>query len=212
MRTRQPENPGTCSLCGAGSTPRKMLSHLATCAPAHDAPGRAETLVQLRFRPSGDSRYWLRLEAGADALLEDVDALLRKVWLECCGHLSAFFVGREELIMEAKVGSVFAVPGFRFDYKYDFGSTTILAGTVVGTRKGSLGTAQARLLARNNFVPQPCSKCSAPASAVCTACLESGEADNAFFCDRHSKDHRCSTWAFLPVVNSPRMGVCGYSG
>ena len=214
MTVRLPESPGTCSLCGAVSTPRKILSHLATCAPAHDASGRARAIVRRRFRSAGDPRYWLYLEASADALLEDVDYLLRKVWLECCGHMSAFFAGRrEELGMGEKVGAVLATPGFRFSHEYDFGSTTILAGRVGGTRKGSLGTDNVRLLARNDFEPESCSKCSAQASVVCSLCLDTGHVDQAYLCGEHSPDHHCSPWkTLLPVVNSPRMGVCGYGG
>ena len=167
-----------------------------------------------RFRSADDPRYWLYLEASADALLEDVDYLLRKVWLECCGHMSAFFAGRrEELGMQEKVGAVLATPGFRFSHEYDFGSTTILAGRVVGTRRGSLGTDDVRLLARNDFEPESCSKCSAQASVVCSICLETGKVDQAYLCGEHSPDHHCSPWeTLLPVVNSPRMGVCGYGG
>lgn len=35
--------------------------------------------------------------------------------------------------------------------------------------------------------------------------------ENPFYCDTHAAA-RGDEWAFLPVVNSPRMGVCGYTG
>jgi len=36
---------------------------------------------------------------------------------------------------------------------------------------------------------------------------------DAFFCDAHADEHRCDgEEAILPIVNSPRMGVCGYTG
>ena len=37
--------------------------------------------------------YWLHLDASAEATLEDLDGYLRKCWLECCGHRSAFRLG-----------------------------------------------------------------------------------------------------------------------
>ena len=33
-----------------------------------------------------------------------------------------------------------------------------------------------------------------------------------FFCATHASDHDCGAGMLLPVVNSPRMGVCGYTG
>ncbi len=31
--------------------------------------------------------------------------------------------------------------------------------------------------------------------------------ENPFYCEHHAEGEK---WIFLPVVNSPRMGVCGY--
>jgi hypothetical protein len=36
---------------------------------------------------------WLQLEAPAQATLADLDDRLRRIWLECGGHLSAFRLG-----------------------------------------------------------------------------------------------------------------------
>lgn len=37
--------------------------------------------------------------------------------------------------------------------------------------------------------------------------------ENPFFCETHAKRHECYNLdMLLPVVNSPRMGVCGYTG
>jgi hypothetical protein len=36
---------------------------------------------------------------------------------------------------------------------------------------------------------------------------------NTFVCARHAAEHTCADEeSFLPVVNSPRMGACGYTG
>jgi hypothetical protein len=74
---------GTCELCGHHDKETALVRHLATCAPAHDAGGAPETLVQLRVSTRGEPRYWLHVEARATSTLERVDALLRRVWLEC---------------------------------------------------------------------------------------------------------------------------------
>ena len=44
----------------------------------------------MRAEASGAPLYWLDLEIKTDSKLRQLDDLLRKVWLECCGHLSAF--------------------------------------------------------------------------------------------------------------------------
>lgn len=41
--------------------------------------------------------------------------------------------------------------------------------------------------------------------------------DSPFFCDLHAQQHAeerhdAEDYMFLPVVNSPRMGMCGYTG
>jgi len=90
-------NYGVCALCGLRATKTKMTAHVGACAAAHDEAGAPQPLVVLRFGPTGERRYWLIVEARADAQLAGVDALLRDVWLECCGHMSAFRVGRREL-------------------------------------------------------------------------------------------------------------------
>jgi hypothetical protein len=36
--------------------------------------------------------YWLRLEVPAATSLQNLDRFLRGIWLECCGHMSAFTI------------------------------------------------------------------------------------------------------------------------
>jgi hypothetical protein len=39
------------------------------------------------------------------------------------------------------------------------------------------------------------------------------EKENPFYCEEHAGDHGCEdAEMLLPVVNSPRMGMCGYAG
>ena len=124
--------------------------------------------------------------------------------------MSAFRVGRREVEMSAAVTAAFARPGIKLDYEYDFGSTTALAGKALGTREGCLGRAAVRLLARNDALDWRCASCSRPAAIVCPFCIDEGD---CLFCKTHADEHPCSAEeVYLPVVNSPRMGVCGYVG
>jgi len=203
-------NSGKCEVCGHSATKSELVRHLAQCAAAHDPNDATRILVQLHFESADDARYWIYVEARADATLQQVDALLRHVWLECCGHMSAFHVGQAEPSMRSKVGEVFRSKGLKFRHDYDFGTTTLLKGQVLGVRDGSLGRRAVRLLARNDPLVWPCAECGAPATVICPLCVDS---DTCLFCEAHAPEHPCAQEeVFLPVVNSPRMGVCGYAG
>jgi hypothetical protein len=112
--------------------------------------------------------------------------------------------------MSAQIGEALRPAGGELRYEYDFGSTTTLAITAVGERRGRIGRPAVRLLARNSPPALMCARCGKPATFICPYCL--GES-NGLVCDAHRSAHqREDEEAFLPVVNSPRMGVCGYTG
>ena len=224
---------GTCQLCQGTFSKAAMSRHLAKCLQSHPAAepasGKAKktrlfhVVVQGKYNP----QYWLHLEVPATATLQDLDAFLRHIWLECCGHLSAFTVqgttystaadfedpwGGEwddERDMDVEVGEVLQ-PGLQFSYEYDFGSTTDLTLKVVSEReaeakkKGSI-----RLLARNNPPLIPCGSCGKPATVVST---EEAWDESGWLCDECAKKRGIEEELCLPVVNSPRVGVCGYTG
>jgi hypothetical protein len=50
--------------------------------------------------PSG---YWLHLHADERATFKTLDTFLRKLWLECCGHMSEFFIGRQTIGMQRRL-------------------------------------------------------------------------------------------------------------
>lgn len=111
--------------------------------------------------------------------------------------------------MRAKIDEVFGRTGQKGTYDYDFGSTTRLTLERTGARNGRIGKQAARLLVRNDPLPWTCGACGAPATLVCCAHETDG---SPFVCDAHEADHECGDETFSPVVSSPRMGVCGYSG
>lgn len=187
-----------------------MVPHLATCVASNDKAGPSKPLIVLRIDAAYEPRYWVYVEARADARLRQLDSFLRHLWLECCGHMSAFYIDRRELPMSTIVGFAFRHTGTKVGYEYDFGSTTSLKGQVLSSREGSIGRQPVRLLARNEPLTWPCARCCAPAATVCPFCLD---ADDGLFCDMHAETHEhAGEEAYLPVVNSPRMGVCGYTG
>jgi hypothetical protein len=210
------KSTGTCALCHKEFSKVAMTRHLATCLQRLPRRGRAfHVLVEGRHAPV----FWLHVLV-ADVLLAHLDRFLRAIWLECCGHMSAFEIGGSfycsgadgaawdtgDENMEIQVRQVLR-PGLKFGYQYDFGSTTALALRVVG-QCASDTKEPVRLIARNNPPLFTCA-CGKPAIHICPECACSGE---AWLCVTCASDHECGEDMLLPVVNSPRVGVCGYTG
>jgi hypothetical protein len=194
------------------------------------------------------SAYFLSLWVDGETEMEEIDNFLRDIWLECCGHLSAFTspqakpqnvvdefhkMQRENPNMEAlelfdkwlaqnqkesneipmtrKAKAVFSKAP-KLKYEYDFGSTTSLQLIVLGEYKVKADD-RIVLLSRNEPLDWLCDSCKKlPATQICTAEWD-GE---IMFCDKCAKKHDKTCPDFedcaLPVVNSPRMGICSYTG
>lgn len=196
-------------------------------AGARRSPGAK--VLHLLVEGQGLPEYWMHLDVRADAPLKALDDFLRDTWLECCGHLSAFRIrgntyeldaleelledvdeGGEEptLRMDVPLGDVLR-PGMSFSHEYDFGTTTELKLKVLSEREARARGRSIRLLARNDPPAIPCESCGKPATKVCSQCIWDGA---GWLCDGCGRTHECEEEMFLPVVNSPRVGMCGYTG
>ena len=216
-----------------------MTRHLQTCAEKRrndqELVGRKKRLQRifhLKITATHGPAFWLHLEMDAEATFGELDAFLRRIWLECCGHLSEFTIaGRSntapppmdfmnspppmnfldwgvddaDSLMEESIGAVLA-PKARFDYTYDFGSITYLSGQVMGEREGVLRTPIA-ILSRNDPIELTCEECERrPAAYIDTE-------NYLALCDKCACDEDGEPGEMcLPLVNSPRTGVCAYSG
>jgi hypothetical protein len=161
--------------------------------------------------------FWLHIEMNSNSTLFDLDDFLKDIWLECCGHLSDFkiqgvrYIGYEDddmwgatpRSMGEPINKVLNVKD-TFEYVYDFGSSTCLQGKILAERDGVI-TKKVRILARNNLPALECNNCQDKATEICPFCDE-------IFCDKCITEHGCDEDVYLPIVNSPRMGVCGYTG
>jgi hypothetical protein len=119
-----------------------------------------------------------------------------------------FSIGREEVKKSKKLEFVLH-PEMRLIYEYDFGSTTELTLKVVSEVKSNIKTGDLEILARNDPPQIKCSNCDHLATRICTECIYEGA---GWLCDDCAEDHKCGEDMLLPVVNSPRTGVCGYVG
>ncbi|MDE3155545.1 MAG: hypothetical protein KGN76_10610, partial [Acidobacteriota bacterium] len=198
---------GICQLCQARVGKVAMGSHLRKCLQSRADRQPAPALI-VRAEAPGARMFWLDIASTLDAKLQGLDGLLRRIWLECCGHLSAFYGGeRTKVSMSRRLGEVLGAPGDCLGYEYDFGSTTELVVSHVdlidATVKGI------RVVARNEAPMWACEACGQPATKLCTQC---SDGEGGFMCEPHAAKHRCGAEMLLPVVYSPRMGVCGYVG
>ena len=120
---------------------------------------------------------------------------------------------RGEIPMGKKAKEVFS-KGLKLNYEYDYGSTTALEIITVEEFQNEAPQA-IFLLSRNEPSKIICSSCNTkPANVICTVCSYEEE---AMFCSTCAMNHvnECDDfeeYAAMPIVNSPRMGVCGYEG
>ena len=151
-------------------------------------------------------QYWLFVDIPLTSSLSTLDSFLRAVWLECCGHLSAFMWPGDyenEHGKNKKISSF--APGDVLQYDYDFGDTTTLIITFVEKTVRPAQRTAVRVLARNAPYEFPCERCGKPAKK-----LDMEEWPPVLLCAKCAKN--ADSEMMLPVVNSPRMGVCGYCG
>jgi hypothetical protein len=182
-------------------------------------PRKLHLVVEGRDLPM----YWMHLEVPASTTLATLDQFLRNTWLECCGHLSAFEIAGERYVVDAGMYDDFDMgeksmrvrldkvfnPGQTCFYEYDFGTTTELKLKVISERQAASKGNTIQVLARNVPPVILCEECGKPATEVCSQCIFDG---SGWLCDDCAEEHECGEEMLLPVVNSPRVGMCAYTG
>ncbi|MFH0837373.1 MAG: hypothetical protein V1870_04550 [Candidatus Aenigmatarchaeota archaeon] len=216
---------GKCLYCSEMLTKGGMSKHLQTCKSRdsffESIMNKDDTNVVFLIQISGGRDYWLFLEINSFSILSDLDLFLRNIWLECCGHLSCFTINGIEyhsdkesvrdlggVLMKAPLSRILN-PGLVFEHEYDFGTTTHLLLKVIEARHGKL-KAGIKLVSRNQAPIFECNLCKAKATEICDECK--CEDRKYLFCKTCAKKHECGDEMLFPIVNSPRVGQCGYTG
>lgn len=234
---------GFCRLCNRSYGKRQMSRHLTACweRRLRPEPGkRARRWFHLVVEGQYARDYWMHLQAPANRTFGELDSLLRAIWLECCGHLSAFSfpVKRPRR------------PGIPLDYG-------MLAGMLQGGGPGpwpdensddqlmseslqsklqlgvvfsheyDFGTTTKLVLrvAGEHTAPAvqgefkllarndpPAIPCSECHQPAAQICAECIHEGAGAFCDACASRHECGEEMLAPLINSPRAGVCGYCG
>jgi hypothetical protein len=199
-----------------------MARHLATCKEraaaiqaADGRPGTAVPLIHLQVQDAWGGDFWLQLEMSGTSTLKALDSYLRAIWLECCGHMSQFSAGGwrgGELGMGRKAAAVFE-PGTEIEHTYDFGTSSVTLIRAIAVREGKPTTRHPiALMARNAQPVYPCQECGGPATRLCAQCVYEDERHGTL-CDAHAQDHPHDDYGEpMPLLNSPRSGMCGYDG
>lgn len=76
---------GNCYLCGAELGKTAMKNHILK---EHNGPEDGQECCLLKIEGADDKDYWLYVDIPVNRTLSALDTFLRKIWLECCGHMS----------------------------------------------------------------------------------------------------------------------------
>lgn len=216
------ESRGVCTFCGEAFVKRSMTKHLTGCKKHQEAIETAnvgkpkeETLYHLVIQDTYLKNFWLHLEMNGSAKLKKLDDYLRDIWLDCCGHMSQFSIGGwggSEIAMSKSAQSIFDYSS-ELVHIYDFGTSSETLIKVVGKRTGKpLTKHPIMLMARNEMPVVTCMECEQTARWLCSECISEHDA-SGYLCDKHAKNHPHDDYGEpIELVNSPRMGMCGYEG
>jgi hypothetical protein len=204
---------GKCIYCDKFFEQSQMAKHLAAHLAALEKEAAVKTATTYCHVAVAAGEMFLHLLVKGTAKMKVIDGFLRDIWLDCCGHLSAFRHNRTNIGIGMLVQDVCA-PRTKLQHHYDFGTTTVVE--LVAHKQYQLALNEnIILLSRNEPLKLMCAPCKKkPATTLCTVC----NWDNyAFFCDACGEKHGATCddfadYAAMPVVNSPRMGECGYEG
>jgi hypothetical protein len=222
--SRKPQSRGKCQYCGEEAAKSGMARHLAKCDKRADSIQAVasgiqpeETIWHVRVQDAYGKDFWLDMEMRGSASLTTLDKYLRAIWLECCGHLSKFTVGGwggYDIGKSRKADDVFRKETDLL-HLYDFGTTSETEIHVISARRGRATTKHPiALMARNNMPERICQECDKPAAYLCMECLIEGDEEGEWFlCEEHAEEHPHNEYGEpVPLVNSPRLGMCGYDG
>jgi hypothetical protein len=225
------KSEGVCCYCNKTVSKQGMNRHVSThlTTMAKELPKDNKDRGKYYHISVTAAEMFLTVVVEDDTPFDDLDNFIRGIWLECCGHMSSFRASGVTIMdmtddfgfgfergtkpMTTKVGKVFK-KDMLLKYEYDFGSTTELKIKVMDKYTIPLQEDDILLISRNEPLPILCMTCEKEyAEEICSIHIY----EDGFFCKKCAKKHakECedfADYAKMPVVNSPRMGVCAYEG
>jgi len=207
------KSEGKCLYCEQTFSQNEIGKHLAQHLAEKektDTGNKAQTFSHVAVE---SNEMFLHILVKGSSTMKVIDTFLRNIWLECCGHMSSFGHNDFEISMTHKVQDVFT-PQVKIFHEYDYGTTT--KSFLKAMKNYQLDMKEnIVLLSRNEPLELMCGICKKePAINICSVCVWD---KYAFYCEKCSEKHakKCedfADYASMKVVNSPRMGQCGYEG
>lgn len=227
---------GKCQGCSTLISKRAFAKHLETCPMIQSYKNDQNFLFQIfdRFRPD---LYWMVVAAPPKLTLKELDSFLRSIWLGCCQHMSCFslpsnekefypyyfwnrsFMDRHRYALMNNYYLQDIFPEYSYlHYDFDFGNLSALKiefpPNYDNTSSDSSSTLvnDFQLLILNyppHYICDQC--CKLPLEVNCSICMRSF----CLKCLQSRRAHNCDifdTEDILPIINSPRVGKCGYTG
>jgi len=205
---------GKCYYCNKELTEKTIKRHMKNCSEIEkridekrttDGKLRNQFIISIKPKEGGN-KYCIYLSMDGALGLIHIDQFIRDIWVECCGHLSGFRIrGKfyQDNSLNNKIGDILNLDD-KFEYEYDFGSTTDLILEVIDIRLVPISFSQIEIIARNHDIKHECEICGAEAKYYsyekeeweCEKCIDEDD-------DMVSEFDYC---------NSPRDGVCAYEG
>ncbi|NOW91451.1 hypothetical protein BCD91_003474 [Clostridium beijerinckii] len=171
---------GRCYYCNKELTERTIKRHAKSCSVMKKSieekmnytKGVREQFIISMKDKYNPSLYCIYVSIDAKLQLQHLDKFIRDIWVECCGHLSAFYIDEEiyhdnsdeQYEMNFYLKDVLNV-NKKFEYEYDFGSTTYLTLEVVDIIQVPNEFSQVEVIARNN--PEEGKLNNSPRDGVC---------------------------------------------
>ncbi|MFT8350873.1 SEC-C metal-binding domain-containing protein [Clostridium saccharoperbutylacetonicum] len=161
---------GKCYYCEKELTERTIKRHMKNCPEMKKvidkqmriAKGtRNQFIISIKDKDE-PNKYCIYASIDTNLQLQHLDKLIRDIWVECCGHLSAFYIDGKILTdnmnelyeMNLFLKDVLSI-GKKFGYEYDFGSSTNLSLEVVEVLEVPKEFTQIEIIARNNKYISP---------------------------------------------------------
>ena len=155
---------GKCYYCKKELTERTIKRHIKNCPVMsrvieekmnNSTTSRDQFIISLKDKYS-PKVYSIYISIDANLQLHHLDQFIRNIWVECCGHLSVFYINGHSYADNSNKMNEMNVylkdvlnDELKFEYEYDFGSTTSLILEVVDILIVPKTFTQIEIIARN---------------------------------------------------------------
>jgi len=206
--TLLPSSPGQCLVCRKDISRKSAEVHLIS-HKKKKSPKPSAYLIEVTAE--GHPEYWMYLSSLPDATLEDIDLLLKDIWMGD-DHISSFTIEGEEYTsypdssgMKVRVGKVFR-PGMTCTYTCNYSSPTVLHLVVLDRQTAyTPSNSSICVVARNSRISYDCDICGSKADFFCDECYHEG--GTPLICKHCLLLHECSYEEVQVIPDSPLFGI-----